>query len=261
MLNTIILGYARDMLTVIALVGVMVWRDVYLTLAILVGGPIIFTMIAGYTRRIRRIARSEVEINAQVIAGMQEVAHGIEIVKSFTMEEQLKSKMVKLIRQAQEQSYKIARITARTSPMMEFLMGIALAGIIVYGNYVIKGGNYDTGTLTSFIAAMLLAYEPAKRLANIRVQLERSFVNTRMIYEILDTPQSNRYQKNGGGNGVLKVKKGEVVFEGVDFYYESKEQKIIDGLNFKAEAGENIGIGGTFRGGENDYYCFVATVL
>ena len=179
MLNTIILGYARDMLTVIALVGVMIWRDATLALTILIAGPIVLYTLSRYTRRVRGIAREEVNLNSQVITGLQEVAHGIEIVKSFTMEEQLKQKMEKLIIEAQKRTFKIAKITARTSPLMELLTGIVIAGTIIYGSHIIAQGAYDTGTLTSFITALLLAYEPAKRLASLRVKLEKSFVNTR----------------------------------------------------------------------------------
>lgn len=250
MMNTIILGYARDMLTVIALVGVMLWRDAILTLSILTVGPIILFIVSRYTRRVRSIARQEVNLNSQVITGLQEVAHGIEIVKSFTMEKQLNKKMQQLILEAQNRSYKIAKITARTSPLMEFMVGLAIAGTILYGAKLIAGGGYDTGTITSFLTAMLLAYEPAKRLTNLRVQLERTFVNTRMIYEILDTKPSNRYTNNESQSKKIKIAKGEIKFENVIFHYNDNQQKVLDGLSFTAPAGKTTALVGPSGGGK-----------
>ena len=115
----------------------------------------------------------EVQINAQVATSMQEAAHGIQVVKSFTMEDQLRERLNALTRLAEGRSNKIARITARTSPLMETLAGMAIAGVIAYGGYRVIQHGYEPSDLTSFMTALLLAYEPAKRLARLRVVLEK----------------------------------------------------------------------------------------
>lgn len=248
MLNTIILSYARDLLTVICLIGVMLWRDTFLTITILTVGPVVMYMIGKYNRRIRNIVRGEVESNARVITGLQEVAHGIEIVKSFTMEEQLRSRMARLIQDARSRTYKIAKIMARTSPVMEFLAGLMISGTVLYGSYIVSRGSYDPGTLTSFITALLLAYDPAKRLASVRVQLEPCFVNTRMIYEILDTPRSHRYGESNVSD--LSVSRGEVCFRDVSFSYDDRDHLVLDSLSFTAMAGKTTALVGPSGAGK-----------
>ncbi|MEM1316903.1 MAG: ABC transporter ATP-binding protein [Pseudomonadota bacterium] len=257
LLNTIVLAYARDLVTLIGLVGVMIYRDPFLAFAILIIGPIALTTLARYARRIKVIAREEVQVNSQVATAMQEVSHGITVVKAFTMEEQLRGKLDALTVKAEERSNKIARITARTSPLMETLSGLAIAAVITYGGWRVITQGYEPSDLTSFMTALLLAYDPAKKLAKMRVQLERSLVNARMIYEVLDT-EIARKEAEGGED--LVIGGGEIVFDDVTFSYDEKPADgnkrptplpVIRNLSFTAEAGKTTALVGPSGGGKS----------
>ena len=259
MLNTVILGFVRDLVTLIGLVGVMIYRDPFMSLAMLVIGPIALYTLARYARRVKRIAREEVQINAQVATAMQEASHGISVVKAFTMEEQLKAKLNALTVLAESRSNKIARITARTSPLMETIAGFAIAAVIAYGGWRVINQGYEPSDLTSFMTALLLAYDPAKRLAKMRVTLERSLVNARMIYEILDTEPR---QRNAAADDTIDIEGGRIEFRDVTFrYHEAETDKgiepimmpppVIRDLSFTAEAGQTTALVGPSGGGKS----------
>ncbi len=261
LLNTVVLGYVRDLVTLIGLVGVMVYRDPLMSAAMLIIGPIALMTLARYARRVKVIAREEVQINAQVATAMQEVAHGIPVVKAFTMEEQLQEKLAALTIKAESRSNKIARITARTSPLMETIAGFAIAAVIAYGGWRVINHGYEPSDLTSFMTALLLAYEPAKKLARLRVVLERSMVNARMIYEILDTPAP---QLDISDKVDFTMKKGRIEFKNVNFsYQEAKEgsngevdeffdpSPVLRKLSFVAESGKTTALVGPSGGGKS----------
>jgi ATP-binding cassette subfamily B protein len=260
MLNNVVLGYVRDLITLIALIGVMFYRDVYMSLAIFIIGPLALAVLAGYARRVKKIAREEVQINSQVATSMQEASHGIAVVKAFTMEDQLREKLNALTVEAERRSNKIARITARTSPLMETLAGFAIAAVIAYGGYRVIESGYEPSDLTSFMTALLLAYEPAKKLARLRVVLERSMVNARMIYEVLDVPPA------GGAKGSSNEKligPGQIKFENVTFSYDGniaadekgrgvlKPPPVISDMSFTVEAGKTTALVGPSGGGKS----------
>ncbi|MEO0547223.1 MAG: ABC transporter ATP-binding protein [Pseudomonadota bacterium] len=216
MLNTLILGYARDLVTVVALIAVMVYRDPVMAAAVFIIGPLALIVLAQYAKRVRKIGREEVQITAQVTTSMQEASHGIEVVKAFTMEDQLRQKLGGLTERAEARSNKIARITARTSPLMETLSGVAIGAVIAYGGYRVATQGYEPSDLTSFMTALLLAYDPAKRLARLRVVLERTLVDARLIYHLLDTPIRGRDEETGEA---FTVESGVMEFKDVTFAY------------------------------------------
>ena len=251
LLNMLITVLLRDLLAVIALFGVMIYRDPFLTLMCLVIAPPVIMLVTGYKRRIKRIARQGVDLNARVASAMQESAQGIQIVKAFTMEDQLARKVSDLAKAAEERANKMARITARTSPLMETLGGMVVAGVIAYASYHVIVQGSSPGDMMSFLTAMLLAYEPAKRLARLNVNLERSLVDARMIYEILDAPQR---QKDKQGAKSIVLDKGEIRFENVSFSYDSSgsdDALVIDNMSFVAAAGKTTALVGPSGGGKS----------
>ena len=251
LLNMLITVFLRDLLSVIALCAVMIYRDPFLAAMSLLIAPPVIILVARYKRKVKRIARQGVDLNSRVASTMQEATQGIQIVKAFTMEAQLAEKVRVLAATAEERANKMARITARTSPLMETLGGMAVAGVVAYSSYrvIILGGS--PGDMMSFLTAMLLAYEPAKRLARLNVNLERSLVDARMIYEILDTPL---HQRDRPGAKPFKLGAGEVRFENVSFSYAAEDEEqgsVIQNLSFTAEAGKTTALVGPSGGGKS----------
>ncbi len=246
LLGMTLTSIARDGVSLIGLVGVMVFQDPLLSLVILVLGPPLIYAVNYLMRRLRRITRESVEINSRLIGAMQEAVQGIAIVKAFTMEEQLSRKMAGLVDDAEDRANKIARVSERVSPIAEVLAGFAISGVIGYAGYMAAYYNQPPGGVVAFITALLLAYDPARRLARVQVGLERSLVNARMIYEILD-----REPRQGDVSGApnLAVGAGEVRFDDVSFGY-SRDLPVLVRVGFVAAAGRTTAIVGASGAGK-----------
>ncbi len=254
LLNMLITVVLRDLLSVIALLAVMIYRDPILSAMCLLIAPPIIVLVARFKSRVKRIARQGVDLNSRVASSMQEATQGIRIVKAFTMESQLSEKVRNLAAAAEERANKMARIMARTSPLMETLGGVAVAGVVAYSSYnvIVLGGS--PGDMMSFLTAMLLAYEPAKRLAKLNVNLERSLVDARMIYEVLDTPI---HQRDKSDARPLNIDAGEVIFDDVSFFYDGpsdEAEPVIKKLSFTAHAGKTTALVGPSGGGKSTIF-------
>ena len=247
LLNTTLTAVARDVPTLVALVVVMVVQDPVLSIfAFLIGPPLIYTVFR-LVRRIRSIARATVETNSRLVGAIQEATQGIAVVKAFTMEDQLSRRIGALIKDSEARNNKVAVVSERLTPVTEVLAGFAIAAVIAYAGYRATSGVQPPGAVFSFISALLLAYDPARRLARVQVGLEKSLVNARMIYEILDMPPR---QSDVADAKPIVVSKGEVRFDDVRFGY-AEEFPVLHGVSFVAEAGKMTAIVGASGSGKS----------
>ena len=246
LLSMTVTSTARDAVSLVGLVGVMIYQDPVLSLSsLLIGPPLIYT-VTYLMRRVRRITRESVQINSRLIGAMQEATQGIAIVKAFTMEDELARRIGKLANDAEQRSNKIARVSERLTPISEMLAGVAFASVIAYSGYRATVLGQPPGAVFSFITALTLAYDPARRLARMQVGMERALVNARMIYELLDLePQ----QGDVAGAAEAKFTSGEVRFNNVSFRY-VEEAPVLQDLTFVAAAGKVTAIVGASGAGK-----------
>ncbi|MCR4281723.1 MAG: ABC transporter ATP-binding protein/permease [Bauldia sp.] len=246
-LNLVVNGIGRDLLTVVGLVLVMFFQSPLMSLVVLVAGPIAGIGIAGLVRRVRGVARAQFTSLSRVISDMQETAYGIRIVKAFNLEAVMKSRMARSIDEVRQRADKIVRISARSSPLMEVIGGFAIAMIVLWAGYQVIYFDVKPGALMSFIAAIALAYEPAKRLAQMQIQLEAGLVGIRLMYELLDTPPTMSANADGPD---LKRSIGEVVFDKVDFGYRG-EAPLFRKFDFVAAGGKTTALVGPSGSGKS----------
>lgn len=247
LLSMTLTAIARDAVSLVGLVAVMIMQDPVLSLAALIIAPPLIYSVNYIMRRLRRVTRESVEINSRLIGAMQEATQGIAIVKAFTMEEQLSRKIADLVESAEGRANKIARVSERVSPIAEVLAGFAIAGVIAYAGYRAAYAQQPPGAVFAFITALLLAYDPARRLARVQVNLERSLVNARMIYEILDIEPRQRDRLDATE---LVVERGDIRFEDVTFGY-NKGLPVLHKVSFLAEAGKTTAIVGGSGAGKS----------
>ncbi len=247
LLSMTLTSIARDAVSLVGLVAVMVIQDPFLSaMSLLIGPPLIYA-VAYLMRRLRRATREAVQINSRLIGAMQEATQGIAIVKAFTMEDVLSKRIGGLVAAAEQRANRIARVSERLNPIAEVLAGFAVSGVIAYAGYRATVGGQPPGTVFAFITALLLAYDPARRLARVQVGMERALVNARMIYEILDLkPQ----QHDAPDAAALRIERGEVRFEGISFGY-AADAPVLRDVSFVAEAGKTTAIVGASGAGKS----------
>ena len=246
-LDIVVTSLGRDLLTVIGLVIVMFVQSPLMSLIVLVIGPIAVIGIARLVKRVRGVARQQFTSLSLVIADMQETALGIRIIKAFNLEETMRKRMAASIDEVRQRADKIVRITARSSPLMEVLGGFAIAMVVLWAGYQTIYHDVKPGALMSFIAAIALAYEPAKRLARMQVQLEAGLVGVRLMYELLD--EKPALSSNPDGPPFERVD-GTVVFDRIDFAYR-QEAPLFRGLDFVAKGGTTTALVGPSGSGKS----------
>jgi ATP-binding cassette subfamily B protein len=245
-LNLVVISLGRDLLTLIGLVAVMAIQQPTLALISLVILPIAVVAVRKLVGRARKVRRVEFGSLSEIVGIIQETVQGIRIVKAFTLEGMFKDRMAATVERLQGATNKLAAVGARTSPLMETLGGLAIGLVILYGGYAVIDGGQTPGAFFSFITALLLAYEPAKRLARVNVDLGAQLVGVRMLYDFLDTPAG---EIEPVGRPDLVVRGGAVTFRDVRFHYRPDEP-VLNGLTLTAQPGQTTALVGLSGGGK-----------
>nr|WP_165216186.1 ABC transporter ATP-binding protein [Allorhizobium pseudoryzae] len=246
-LNLTVTSTARDFLTLIALIGVMVSKDPVLSLIVFAVAPPLLYALRYVSKRLRSATKESVELNSHVVGAMQETVQGISIVKAFTMEGELSRKVNTIIDAAENRANRIARLTERTSPLTETFAGLSISSVIAYAAFRSIYDGVPPGAFFAFVAALLMAYDPARRLAKLQVQLERAVVNARMIYELLDLQPLQRERPDAKD---LVVTKARIELKGVTFRY-GEGDAILKGVDIVAEGGETTALVGPSGAGKS----------
>ena len=249
-INLLISSIGRDLLSLVGLVTVMVVQDPYMSLFAFVVAPPAFFLLRKLVRRIYSIARSQFQGGTRIIETLQETLQGIRIVKAFTLEEIMRERFNRNVAAVEHEANKMARVSNRASPLMETLGGCAIAMAITYGGYRVIETGATPGQFFSFIAAFLLAYEPAKRLARLNIELNSGLVGVRILFEVLDAPPSEPADDN---KPALHIKSSLLEFNDVHFGYRSDE-RVLRGISFVAEPGKLTALVGPSGGGKTTVF-------
>lgn len=246
-IELVVTSFIRDLFSLMGLLAVMVIQQPLLSLVSAAVGPGAILGVRVLTRKVRKIMELEIASIGQIIQSVQETSTGIRIVKAFALEDFMRRRMDKYIGDVERRANSIARLEAASSPIMETLSGFAIAGVIALsGVLVLQQGN-TPGELMSFITALLLAYEPAKRLARMRISLESALVGVRMMYQLADHP-IELTEKNSAIP--LPEGPGEIRFKDVNFSYKNGE-RLFQNLNVTFPAGKTTALVGPSGAGKS----------
>ncbi len=246
-INLLVTAIGRDLLSLIGLVAVMVIQDPIMSFFAFVVVPPAFIMLRKMIRRVYKIARNQFHGGARILETMQETLQGIRTVKAFTFEDAMRTRIDADIAELEAESNKWARVAHRASPMMEALGGFAIAGALIYGGWRVIETGATPGQFFSFLAAFMLAYEPAKRLARLNIDLNTGLVGVRILFEIIDRPASEPREAD---KPPLKLDNARVEFKDVRFAYRPDEPTI-RGMSFVAEPGRVTALVGPSGGGKS----------
>jgi subfamily B ATP-binding cassette protein MsbA len=198
-------------------------------------------------RRVRGIARSQFTGGTRIIETMQEALQGLRMVKAFGLEDEMRRRLATSVASVEDESNKMARVANRSAPMMEIFGGFTVSIAIIYGGYRVIGTGATPGQFFSFLAAFLLAYEPAKRLARLNLDLNNALVGVRILYEVIDSPLG---EPNDDDRPPLKLSTARLEFDDVHFAYRA-DAPVLRGINFVAEPGKLTALVGASGGGKS----------
>ena len=215
----------QDVLTALALLIAMFRLDWQLSCAALFIFLPITVALSLLIKRIRKIANSQYRSFIEVISAMQEAIVGNKLIKSYNLENPMRSRFEAAINGVEKLSNKMAIVSARTSPIMEFIGGVAVAAIVFYGGYrnLVLGQSADS--LIAFLTALLLAYDPVKRIARMNVSLHASLIGLQMLYNVLDSDHSIPDAEDAKP---LQLSKGSIALKNVTFSYRPNQPVLRD---------------------------------
>ncbi len=245
-INLLITAVGRDLMSLIGLSIVMVIQDPVMSLAGFIMAPPAFFFLRKLIRRVRGIARMQFTGGTRIIETMQEALQGVRMVKAFALEDEMRRRLGKSVAEVERESNKMARVANRASPLMETLGGFTIALATIYGGYRVIETGATPGEFVSFLAAFLLAYEPAKRLARLNIDLNNSLVGVRVIYEVIDSPPG---EPSDDGRPPLKLTAARLEFTDVHFAYDS-DAPVLRGMSFLAQQGKVTALVGPSGGGK-----------
>lgn len=249
-IELIMTSLGRDLLTLVGLVIVMVLQDPVLTLLSLVVVPPIVIIVTSLVRRVRKVAQQLFNSSVEVVGVMQDTVTGIKIVKSFALEPEMRRRMGSVIDRIANRNNKIAGLTARTSPVMETLGGVCIGLMILYAGWRTTTTGQTPSSFMAFLTALLFAYEPAKRIARLHINMEAGLVGARLMYEILDRPLEITDRDDAKP---LVIKHGKVTFSHVDFSYrheEGDDLRVLTSIDLTAQGGKTTALVGPSGGGK-----------
>ncbi len=253
-LNMLIVSLGRDLLTLIGLVAVMVSQAPLLSIVAFVAGPVAILGVAKLIKRIRAYATSEFQFATRAIQIIQETVHGAKIVKAFNLGGHMRDQMGEAVRAVEVRANKIARLQARTSPLMEALGGISIGGVMAYAGLSTISGTQTPGEFMAFATALLLAYEPAKRLARLHVNLGAGMIGVEMLFQLLDTPSSTTEAPT---ERRLVLVDGLIEFRDVEFAYRPNEP-VLKGISFQIAKNKKVALVGPSGGGKTTIFSLIA---
>jgi ATP-binding cassette subfamily B protein len=246
-IDLLITSIGRDLLTLIFLVTVCLVQEPVIAFFCLVILPTVVLFVRKLIRRVRYAMQRNFTGQGKLMETLQETVQGIRMVKSYNLEGRMRARMDETIRDLEESQNKRARIGSRTGPLMETLGGMAVGAFVIYAGYSVLNGAKMPGEFFSAITALLLAYEPAKRLARLNLDLAANLTTSRYLFEILDSKPAEEEPAN---LPALKVSRGEIEFKDVSFEYRPGE-RVLRNVSFAAEAQRTTALVGTSGGGKS----------
>ena len=234
LVSTGILNAMKDSFTLIALVGVMLYQNWKLTLFALIMMPLAAGLAKSLGKRIGKVVSEAGEVSGRLTAHLSEILKASKMIRIYQKEEVEFEKTKKIIIEMVNKSAKISMIIIRATPLMEILTGIMIAGFIFFSGSLISSGELQVNQFFSFLAAMMLAYQPIRSLATINMIVFSGAAGAKRIYKVIDEPIK---VNNNPKLADLNVSKGDIQFSNVSFKYENSNDKAINEINLKIDGG------------------------
>ncbi len=235
----------KDTFTLVCLVGVIFYTDWKLALLAMIVFPLTVYPIAWFGRKMRKVTTSTQITMGTLNSLLQETIAGTRIVKAFCMEKYESDRFGAENERLFKLNMKTVTINAISSPLMDFLGGLGIAAVIFYGGYNVVQGYSTPGTFFSFIAALLMLYEPVKRLTNVNNTINQGIAGADRIFSIIDRVPDIIDKTDAQA---LPPIQNSIDLQNVSFRYE--EKPVLKNINLSIRAGEVVAFVGMSGGGK-----------
>jgi ATP-binding cassette, subfamily B, bacterial MsbA len=235
----------RDSSTLIFLVFVVFYRDWQLAIIGMLVFPLTVFPIAKFGEKMRKVATRTQVTMGSLTTMLQETISGVRIVKAFGREDYENQRFAQNNERLFNLTLKSVTINALSSPFMEFLGGIGIAAIIFYGGNQVINGKSTPGTFFSFLTALIMLYEPIKRLTNVNNTIQQGIAGAERVFSLIDNVPD--IQNKPGALALPKIAR-EIEIRNVTFCYE--ETPVLRNVNLKMKAGDVIAFVGMSGGGK-----------
>jgi subfamily B ATP-binding cassette protein MsbA len=238
-------GILKDAFTIVGLIGVIFYREWRLAILAVLVLPIAVLPIVKFGRKLRKISTQSQKTSGEIYIHLHETLVGNRIVRAFNTEEYEIGRYKEWLQIYFQLTMKDVSIKAMSSPIMEFLGGLGIAGIMWYGGYSVIKGYSTPGTFFSFLAALLMLYEPIKHLSGVNNMVQQGLAAGVRVFEILDLKEEISDQP---GAAVISGIRESITFQNVSFRY--GEDWVLRDINLEVKAGEIVAVVGTSGGGK-----------
>ena len=248
LVSTVILNLTKDTFTLIGLLGVMFYQNWRLALFAIIMIPLAAFAARSLGKRIGKVTTEAADITGLFTSYLLEVFKNHKIIKIFQKENFEFSRTEKFINNLKEKVIKIQTVLVRASPIMEILTGFMIAGLIFYSGKLILKNELDINSFFSFLAAMMLAYQPIRSLATLNMGINQGLAAAKRILPIID--MKNQIIETEKPNN-LEIKKGEIRFNKVRFKYNDDERDVLKSIDLTISGGEMTSVVGHSGAGKS----------
>ncbi len=248
--SDVMTGIAIEFCTAAGLIGLMFYQSPQLAMIALIIFPLAFYPIFKLGRRMRKISRNMQEELSGFTVRLDETFQNTRIIKSYCREDYEISRAGRIIDRFLTLYKKAAYVESASSPIMETLGGVAVALIIGYGGYQVINGITTPGSFFSFIAALLMAYQPLKKISNLNTSMQEGLSASKRLFQMLDEQPmiiDNPSQQ------IAQFRTYNIRFSNVFFSYKSGK-KILDGVNLHIPQGKTVALVGSSGSGKSTIF-------
>ena len=230
LVSTVILNLFKDSLTLIGLLSVMFYQNWKLSLIAIIMIPLASTAAKALGKRIRKVSTQQMDRTGVLTSYLVELFKNHKLTKIFQKENYEKNRAANFIDSLKEASKKIEIVFVRASPIMEFLTGIMIACMIFVSAKLIAKNELDVSSFFSFLAAMMLAYQPVRSLSTLNIAIQQGIAGAKRVLPVIDDEPEIDEKKDAKE---LIYDKGEIQFKNVSFGYEKDELPTLNSVNLK----------------------------
>jgi subfamily B ATP-binding cassette protein MsbA len=248
LVSTVILNLTKDSLTLIGLIGVMFYQNWRLAIFAIIMIPLASIAARSLGKRIGKVTIEAADRTGALTSYLLEIFKNHKIIKIFQKESYEFKRTEHFINELKNKVVKIETVLVRASPIMESLTGIMIAGLIFYAGKLILKEELDINNFFSFLAAMMLAYQPVRSLATLNMGLNQGIQSARRILPIIDFENKIKEKEN---STELKLTKAEINFLNVNFKYNEEDKKVLNSISLNISGGEMTSLVGHSGAGKS----------